>query len=237
MLRDSDATLSLDQRAAATNTSAPGCLPRHSRNQPGIRCALVCCATAGRYGESRSVSQIGARLKPALSKPLVSLEPARWTEMQKRKISVRTLSAPLRPLNNVMAPALAIELSPPSSTVLDVKLTRVPTADCGRAGRFLSHRGRRWRRNDDPAPLIDWRRRHAAGGDYDACLPAELKFRFQSLNRQRPICARSHLRHPAPRNTQRFMLHSTIQARFARPTRKSHFRRIASSAQRNCCER
>jgi hypothetical protein len=38
-------------------------------------------------------------------------------ELQKQNVPVRTLIAPLRPLNNVMAPAVALEIAPPGSDV------------------------------------------------------------------------------------------------------------------------
>ena len=39
------------------------------------------------------------------------------SELQKRQIPVRVLAAPLRPLNDVVGPALAIEVAPQGSDV------------------------------------------------------------------------------------------------------------------------
>jgi N-acetylmuramoyl-L-alanine amidase len=37
------------------------------------------------------------------------------TELRKLQVSVRTLTAPLRPLNNVATAAIAVEVAPPST--------------------------------------------------------------------------------------------------------------------------
>ncbi len=42
--------------------------------------------------------------------------------MQKKQIQVRTLAAPLRPLNNVTSAAIAVEVAPPGSDVRDLTL-------------------------------------------------------------------------------------------------------------------
>jgi hypothetical protein len=41
-------------------------------------------------------------------------------ELQKRQIPVRTLTAPLRPLNNVIAAALAVEVAPQGSDIMQL---------------------------------------------------------------------------------------------------------------------
>jgi len=44
------------------------------------------------------------------------------SELQKKQIQVRTLAAPLRPLNNLIMPAIAVEVAPPGNDVLDLNL-------------------------------------------------------------------------------------------------------------------
>jgi N-acetylmuramoyl-L-alanine amidase len=43
-------------------------------------------------------------------------------ELQKKQIQVRTLPAPLRPLNNVTAAAIAIEMAPPGTDAMGLNL-------------------------------------------------------------------------------------------------------------------
>jgi hypothetical protein len=43
-------------------------------------------------------------------------------EFQRRQIPVRTLQAPLRPLNNVTSAAIAVEVAPPANDIVDLTL-------------------------------------------------------------------------------------------------------------------
>jgi N-acetylmuramoyl-L-alanine amidase len=114
ILRDSDATLSLDQRAALANsTHAAIYIALHAASSGhGVRVYTALLP----YGEddhgpfrSWTTSQHSFL---ALSQT-VSTEVS--AELQKRQIPVRTLAAPLRPLNNVTAAALAVEVAPQGS--------------------------------------------------------------------------------------------------------------------------
>ena len=44
------------------------------------------------------------------------------SELQKKLVPVRTLVAPLRPLNNITAAALAVEVAPPGSDTIKLRL-------------------------------------------------------------------------------------------------------------------
>jgi N-acetylmuramoyl-L-alanine amidase len=44
------------------------------------------------------------------------------SQLQKQQIQVRTLAAPLRPLNNITAAAIAVEVAPPGNDVMDLNL-------------------------------------------------------------------------------------------------------------------
>jgi len=114
ILRDSDATLSLDQRAALANyTHAAIYIALHAASSGhGVRVYTALLP----YGEddhgpfrSWTTSQHSFL---ALSQTVATEVTA---ELQKRQIPVRTLAAPLRPLNNVTAAALAIEVAPQGS--------------------------------------------------------------------------------------------------------------------------
>ncbi len=116
VLRDSDANLSVDQRAVFANA-----------DHAAIYVALH-AASSGRgvriytsllpYGEDdrwpfRSWTT-AQRSSLVLSQSTAS---AIAGELQKRQIPVRALAAPLRPLNNVTGPAVAVEVAPQGSDV------------------------------------------------------------------------------------------------------------------------
>jgi N-acetylmuramoyl-L-alanine amidase len=119
LLRDSDAMLTLDQRAAATNGAHPVIyVAVHASSQGnGVR-VFAPVLPAG--GERRGVFQ---SWDTAQSTSLGASGAAASTiaaELQKKQISVRTLAAPLRPLNNVTCLAMAIEVAPPAKDILDL---------------------------------------------------------------------------------------------------------------------
>jgi N-acetylmuramoyl-L-alanine amidase len=111
VLRDSDANLSLDQRAVFANADhAAIYIALHAASDgPGVRVytALLPFGEEDR-GPFRNwdTAQQGSL---ALSQ---SAAAAVANELQKRQIPVRTLAAPLRPLNNVTGPAIAVEVAP-----------------------------------------------------------------------------------------------------------------------------
>lgn len=111
VLRDSDANLSLDQRAVFANADhAAIYIALHAASDgPGVRVYTALLPygeddrgpfrnwTTAQHG-SLSLSQVAAN--------------AITSELQKRQIPVRSLSAPLRPLNNIIGPAIAVEVAP-----------------------------------------------------------------------------------------------------------------------------
>lgn len=114
VLRDSDANLSVDQRAVFTNADhAAIYIAVHATSSGhGVRVYTALLP----YGEDdrgpfRSWTTAQHPTLP-LSQSTAS---AVASELQKRQISVRTLSAALRPLNNLTGPALAIEVAPQGS--------------------------------------------------------------------------------------------------------------------------
>jgi N-acetylmuramoyl-L-alanine amidase len=116
VLRDSDANLSLDERAVSANAdhAAIYIAVHASSSGHGVRVytALLPFGDDDR-GPFRSWS---TAQHPAL--PLSqSTAAAVAGELQKRQLPVRTLSAALRPLNNLTGPAIAIEVAPQGSDV------------------------------------------------------------------------------------------------------------------------
>jgi N-acetylmuramoyl-L-alanine amidase len=119
MLRDSDASLTLDQRAGAANQSRAALyLCIHVATQgTGVRLYTSLLPAANQRDGlfvPWNAAQAGAReTSQSITRELA-------LELTKKEIPVRTLAAPLRPLNNVLAPAIAIELAPPSTDPAEV---------------------------------------------------------------------------------------------------------------------
>ena len=116
VLRDSDANLPIDQRAVFANAdhAAIYIAVHASSSGRGVRIytALLPYGDDDR-GPFRSWS---TAQHPAL--PLSqSTASAIASELQKRQLPVRTLSAALRPLNNLTGPAIAIEVAPQGTDI------------------------------------------------------------------------------------------------------------------------
>ncbi len=113
VLREEDTTMSLDQRANMTNGAHPAiyiCL--HAASQgTGVR---LYTASLPLGGENQgpfldwNTAQSGFRAASQTAQSSLA------TELAKRQIAVRSLLAPLRPLNNIAAAAVAIEIAPAS---------------------------------------------------------------------------------------------------------------------------
>src|SRR5580658_9369188 len=114
VLRDSDANLSLDQRASLANAghAAIFVTVHASSSGHGMR---IYTALLPLDGDDRGAFRAWNTAQHA-SLPLSQITAnAVAAEFQRRQIPVRTLTAPLRPLNNVAGPAIAVEVSPQGS--------------------------------------------------------------------------------------------------------------------------
>jgi N-acetylmuramoyl-L-alanine amidase len=114
VLRDSDANLSFDQRATFANTDhAAIYVALHAAsNGHGVRVYTALLPYAeDDHGLFRSWTTAQHAWLP-LSQSEAS---AVASELQKRQIPVRILGAPVRPLNNVTAAAIAVEVAPQGS--------------------------------------------------------------------------------------------------------------------------
>jgi len=116
LLRDGDTTLSLDQRASLTNSAHPAIyLCVHAATQGnGIR---VYTALVPAEAETRGPFLNWDAAQTAFQLLSRSAGAALVTELQNRQIPARSIIAPLRPLNNITTPALAMEVAPPSDDV------------------------------------------------------------------------------------------------------------------------
>jgi N-acetylmuramoyl-L-alanine amidase len=119
LLRDADINLTLDQRAGAANAARAGIyISLHAASQgTGAR---IYTALLPVEGPSKGTFHAwNVAQTPALPVSRMVAE-AIVNEMQKRKFPARGSSASLRPLNNVLIPALAVELAPSPNGIVDL---------------------------------------------------------------------------------------------------------------------
>lgn len=111
VLRDSDANLAVDQRAVFANADhAAIYIALHaSSSGHGVR---VYTALLPFGDEDRGPFRSWATAQHAALPLSQSAATAVAGELQKRQIPVRTLAAPLRPLNNIAGAAIGLEVSP-----------------------------------------------------------------------------------------------------------------------------
>src|SRR5580704_15549077 len=114
VLRDSDANLSLDQRAIFANADhAAIYISLHAASSGhGVR---VYTALLPYSDDDRGPFRSWTDAQHAWLPLSTSVASAVAAELQKRQITVRTLSSPMRPLNNVTGAAIAVEVAPQGS--------------------------------------------------------------------------------------------------------------------------
>jgi len=116
LVRESDVNLSSDDRAAIVNSAHPLlylCL--HASSQGGgVR---IFSAMLPGSGQNNGLFVDWASAQSGALSASRSLEQKLADALQKAGIPARALIAPLRPLNNVMVPALAIEICPSGADV------------------------------------------------------------------------------------------------------------------------
>jgi N-acetylmuramoyl-L-alanine amidase len=119
VLRDGDLTLSLDQRANLANIAHPAiyiCI--HAASQgTGVR---LYGSMLPPGGENRGPFLDWDTAQSAFASASQTVEANLIAELQKKQIPVRTLIAPLRPLNNITAAAVAVEIAPPEAGISEL---------------------------------------------------------------------------------------------------------------------
>ena len=117
VLRDSDANLSLDDRAFfANSTHAAVYVVLHATSTGhGVRVytSMLPYSNGDDSGPFRSWATAQASFMPLSHIAAASVAEA----LKKDEITVRDLTAPLRPLNNIVTAAIAVEVAPPASNV------------------------------------------------------------------------------------------------------------------------
>ena len=115
VLRDSDANLSLDERAYFANTThAAVYVALHAAsNGHGVRLytAMLPYSSEDDRGPFRSWTTAQQSSIPLSQATATSVA----EELKKQQLTVRTLTAPLRPLNNIVTAAIAVEVAPPAA--------------------------------------------------------------------------------------------------------------------------
>jgi N-acetylmuramoyl-L-alanine amidase len=121
VLRDSDASLTLDQRAIFTNTAHPVIyIGLHAGSDgKGVR-LYTALIPAGGENNGPFIAWDTAQTRFLPQSQIATQGVA--SELTRRQIQVRTLAAPVRPLNNLTAVAIAVEVAPPGSDVMDLTL-------------------------------------------------------------------------------------------------------------------
>lgn len=117
LLRSEDVSLSLDQRAGITNGAHPElyiCLHVASQGS-GVR-VYTALLPVGQQSRGAFLDWDGAQA----SSMVASQEAAAVfvNSLQDSKIPARELTAPLRPLNNLAVPAIAVEIAPPPANAM-----------------------------------------------------------------------------------------------------------------------
>jgi N-acetylmuramoyl-L-alanine amidase len=109
----------MEQRAILTNAAHPTvyiCLHATSEGN-GVRLYTAMLPAAG---ESRGPFLDWDTAQSASRAASQVIETSLAAEFEKRQVAVRSLIAPLRPLNNVTSAAIAIEVAPPASGMADL---------------------------------------------------------------------------------------------------------------------
>ncbi len=119
MSRDGDNTVSLDQRAGSANAAQAAIyITLHATsqgNRSGVYTALL-----PREGASKGIFQAWDGAQSPVLPVSGAVAAAVVTELQKKNFPARASFASLRPLNNVLMPAIAVELAPGSNGVTDL---------------------------------------------------------------------------------------------------------------------
>jgi N-acetylmuramoyl-L-alanine amidase len=112
MLRDSDVDLSLDRRAEIANEQHAGFYIALHAGRPGhgVRVYAPLLPNPEQPAAGRFLFWESAQIT-ALDRSKLAARAAA-AELEKKGLSVTTLDVPIRPLNNVAAPAIAVELAP-----------------------------------------------------------------------------------------------------------------------------
>jgi N-acetylmuramoyl-L-alanine amidase len=122
VIRDGDATLSTEQRAAMVNSARPGlyiCMHASSLGS-GLR---IYAAMIPADGDNRGPFMNWRTAQAAVGSRSLWIQQQITTAIRNTGFPARTLPATLRPLNNIVVPAIAVEVAPTNGNVLQLAST------------------------------------------------------------------------------------------------------------------
>lgn len=117
MLRSGDATLTPDQRAIAANTARPFLYISVHAATLGTGVRIFTAMIPAVQRPNRRAFLPWDTAQAAFISGSNTVANAIVAECRNRKLPVRALAAPVRPLNNIAAPAIAVEIAPQGDTV------------------------------------------------------------------------------------------------------------------------
>ena len=119
LLRNSDITISLDQRAISANSARPALYVALHASNTGSGVHVFTSLLPAEVVSSRDFMpwETAQAAYLDLSGTVAGSVSA---ELEARKLPNAALSAPLRPMNNIAAPAIAVEIASPSGNVDDI---------------------------------------------------------------------------------------------------------------------
>jgi N-acetylmuramoyl-L-alanine amidase len=111
MMRDFDTTVSLERRAEAANGQHTGIYVALHAGEPGtgVRVYAPLLSSPSQGATGRFIPWDAAQTSSLPRSKAIADAVAR--ELEKTDFPVTRLSAPLRPLNNIVAPAIAVEIA------------------------------------------------------------------------------------------------------------------------------
>jgi N-acetylmuramoyl-L-alanine amidase len=119
LLRNSDIAIPLDQRAISANAARPALyIALHAANSGRGVHVFTFLPAAENYATGGFLPWDQAQAAFLDSSATVAGSLA--AELEARKLPNTTLAAPLRPMNNIAAPAIAVEIASPSEDVTDI---------------------------------------------------------------------------------------------------------------------
>jgi N-acetylmuramoyl-L-alanine amidase len=136
LIRDGDWTLSADQRATAANTAdAALYISLHASSLGSGMRLFTAMLPSG--GDNKGPFLDWDTAQAAALERSKSLQTQMVSAIQQTRFPVRALVAPLRPLNNIKSPAIAIEISPTTGDASQVASTGYQQMICSAVANAL----------------------------------------------------------------------------------------------------
>ena len=137
MVRDADLSLSTDQRATIANTTNPSLyISLHASSLAGGMRLFTAMLPSGGDNNGAFLDWDTAQ-SVALERSKV-IQSQMVAAIQQTRFPVRALIAPLRPLNNIRVPAIAIEISPTTGDAAQVASTGYQQMICSAVANALA---------------------------------------------------------------------------------------------------